>query len=208
MGDRHQFRADWHDYNGGIYFVTICSHDKRHIFGKISGGVFYPTELGELVKQHIQLIPQHHPDTTLLNYVVMPNHVHMVLSVGTRLIASLPTRTSSEPTQKPSVTSTVTNNPGCLRPPMHGEATADFHHNSRLAIIVGALKAGITRTARTRLIASLPCWQSRYHEHIIRNQRAFENIMSYIDNNVANWNRDCFYKTHNMIYGTITNEKP
>ena len=26
MADRHQFRAKWHDYNVGIYFVTIRNH--------------------------------------------------------------------------------------------------------------------------------------------------------------------------------------
>lgn len=42
------------------------------------------------------------------------------------------------------------------------------------------------------IIATIPCWQSRFHEHIIRNQRAFDNIMDYIDNNVARWDQDCF----------------
>ena len=35
-------------------------------------------------------------------------------------------------------------------------------------------------------------WQRNYHEHIIRNQRAFDNIMLYIDENVERWNADCF----------------
>ena len=145
MAHRHQFRAGWHDYNGGIYFVTICYRDKKHIFWRISDNIFYPTELGKLLSDHIQLIPDHYPDTKLWNYVVMPNHVHLVLMVGTRLIASA----SSE-----------ANKLGCLSAPRHGEITVDFHHNSRLATIIGAFKAGVTRTARTRLIASLPCWQS------------------------------------------------
>ncbi|MDE6668822.1 MAG: hypothetical protein K2K26_03950, partial [Muribaculaceae bacterium] len=68
---------------------------------------------------------------------------------------------------------------GCLKPPRHGDTVNDYHHNSKLATIIGAFKAGVTRTARTRLIASLPCWQPRYHEYIIRNQHAFDNIMYY-----------------------------
>ena len=31
-------RADFHDYNGGMYFVTVCTHDKCHYFGKIDDG--------------------------------------------------------------------------------------------------------------------------------------------------------------------------
>ena len=66
---------------------------------------------------------------------------------------------------------------GCLRAPQHGEPCEDFHHNSSLAVIVGTFKAAVTRLMRTRCIASLrqqqqkqKVWQSRYHEHIIRNQ--------------------------------------
>ncbi len=180
MADRHAFRANWHDYNSGIYFITICSNKKKHTFGNIKDSTFYPTELGKMIDEHIQLITRHHPDTELLNYVVMPNHIHLVLAVGTRIFASESTKPQLE------------NKLGCLRPPMHGEAPPDFHHNSKLATIIGSFKAGVTRIARARKIAPLPCWQSRFHEHIIRNQTAFDNIMAYIDNNVINWDIDCF----------------
>lgn len=183
MADRHAFRANWHDYNGGIYFITICSHNKIHTFGNVKEGLFYPTELGNLIDEHIRLISNHNYEVELLNYVVMPNHIHLVLSVGTRIFAS----TSTEPTASESGDKL-----GCLRPPMHGEAPPDFHHNSKLATIIGSFKAGVTRIARARKIAPLPCWQSRFHEHIIRNQTAFDNIMAYIDNNVINWDIDCF----------------
>ena len=181
MTDRHQFRAKWHDYNGGIYFITICAHEKRHIFGKIVfpnvGTRFIASELGKIVEDHINNIPEYYQDVELLNHVVMPNHIHMVISIGTQ---SMPTLCQS-----------TTPNYGCLKEKEHDVAVTDFHHNSRLATIVGAFKAGVTRTARTRRIASLPVWQSRYHEHIIRNQRAFDNIMSYIDSNIENWSKDC-----------------
>ena len=188
MADRHQFRANWHDYNGGIYFVTICSCDKKHIFGEIDavGTRLIASTLGSIIEEAIQKLPTYYNDVNLLNHVVMPNHVHMVLSVGARLIASAETL--------PSSTSFASSSQGfgCINPPRHGVAFVDNHHNSRLASIIGAFKAGVTRTARTRLIASLPCWQSRYHEHIIRNQYAFDNIMSYIDSNIERWNTDCF----------------
>ena len=31
-------RAPWHDYNGGAYFVTICTQGREHYFGEISSG--------------------------------------------------------------------------------------------------------------------------------------------------------------------------
>ena len=187
MSERHRFRAEWHDYNGGIYFITICTALRQPLLGRISCSSFYPTELGKIVDEHINSLPSHYHNVEVWNYVVMPNHIHLVISVGTRLI--------------PSAEATVTNatkvaatSMGCLKGPRHAEPVSDFHHNSSLATIIGAFKAGVTRTARTRLIASLPVWQSRYYEHIIRNQWSFDNIMNYIDNNVADWAGDCFYE--------------
>jgi hypothetical protein len=180
MSERHAFRAKWHDYNAGIYFITICSHNLQHIFGTITGGRFYPTELGSLVAAHLALLPDWHADTELWNYVVMPNHIHFVLAVRT----GCPFVVSSGENKR---------HPGCLKPPMHGDEAEDYHHNSRLAMIIGAFKAGVSRVSRAELNLREPCWHSRFHEHIIRNQRSLENIMTYIDNNVLNWDKDCYY---------------
>lgn len=185
MSDRHTFRAYWHDYNGGIYFVTICTHQKQHVFGDISNGHINYSIIGKIVLKCLHSIPKHNKDVELWNYIIMPNHIHMVLAVGAQYFAPA---TDAAP------------NTGCLKPPSHGEPCADNHFNSRLAVIVRSFKAAcsitINRQRRAQNIAPLPAvWQRNYHEHIIRNQKAYENIMSYIDNNVATWNDDCF----NMI---------
>lgn len=187
MSERHRFRAEWHDYNAGIYFITICTALRQSLLGRISCSSFYPTELGKIVDEHINSLPSHYHNVEVWNYVVMPNHIHLVISIGTRLIASAEVTVTN-------ATKVTAANMGCLKGPRHAEPVSDFHHNSGLATIIGAFKAGVTRTARTRLIASLPVWQSRYYEHIIRNQWSFDNIMNYIDNNVANWAGDCFYE--------------
>ena len=68
--------------------------------------------------------------------------------------------------------------------------------------MVRTFKAAVTRavraqfaecdTTRAQCIAPLRVWQRNYHEHIIRNQRAFDHIMAYVDSNVENWINDCF----------------
>ena len=204
MSDRHAFRAEWHDYNSGIYFVTICSKDKQHIFGKIKDSIMILSDIGKIVERCILDISNHHTNVELWNHVIMPNHIHMVINVGTQP-APVGTRyiASEQPMQ------TAGQNMGCLRAPRHGETCEDFHHNCSLAVVVGTFKAAVTRLMRTRYglmrtrcIASLQqrqqqqiqaVWQPRYHEHIIRNQRAFENIMNYVDTNIEKWSHDCFY---------------
>lgn len=175
------FRANWHDYEEGIYFVTICSKDKKHIFGYISNNEMYLNEIGHLADNCVKSIPKHFPCTEVANHVIMPNHIHIVIAVGTRYIASTPKEVADK-----------SKNLGCLKPPQHREGAPDHHHNSGLAVIVGTMKAAVTRYARTRCIASLPIWQSRFYEHIIRDQHSFDYIMNYVDENVLRWDSDCF----------------
>ena len=210
MSDRHTFRAKWHDYNSGIYFVTICSADKRHIFGYISDARMHLSSIGKIVDECLSSIPVHNSGVEIWNQIVMPNHIHMVVmipsqpvgaqyiapgpgrSVGAQYIAPGPGRPEPE------------SNIGCLKPPRYGEPCNDNHHNSALAVIVRTFKAAVTRivkstlaqcqagTTRAQCIAPLPVWQRNYHEHIIRNQRAFDNIMEYINTNPERWLKDCF----------------
>lgn len=181
MADRHQFRATWHDYNAGMYFVTICTKDMLPFFGNISDVEFRPTPLGTLVAEHIFAIPRRHPDVELVNHVVMPNHIHMVLEIG-----------MGKSTTKERPASESDCGRGCLREPCHYDGVDDFHHNSRLALVVGAFKAGVTRAMRQLNPQAASPWHSRFHEHIIRTQRSFDMIMKYIDENIENWSRDCF----------------
>lgn len=134
--------------------------------------------LGIIAEECLTQIPHHHNTTELWNYVIMPNHIHMVINVVARNFA--PARAMSHKL-------------GCLKPPMHGKPCEDFHHNSMLAKIIGSFKAAVTREARIQGIAPAGVlWQRSYHEHIIRTQRSFDYIMEYIDNNEENWSNDCF----------------
>lgn len=207
MSDRHTFRAEWHDYNSGIYFVTICANDKQHIFGNIYNGELELSTIGNIINECLLSIPNHHKDVELLNYVVMPNHIHIVLYVGVQqpVGAQYFAPAHTMPTQ---AIQTSEKNIGCLRPPRHGELRDDNHFNSRLAVIIRSFKAACSIEVKRQLqnIAGTPSirraqniaplqgiWQRNYHEHIIRNQRAFENIMNYVDTNIDKWNKDCFY---------------
>lgn len=216
--NRHQSRADWHDYCDGVYFVTICSADKKHIFGEITDGEMRLSELGMITADCLHEIPAHHPDAEIISHVVMPNHLHIIIAItrpaignpgipgsgipGSAIPGSVRTRYIASSSAESIIASAgaesiiaKSNTLGCLKPPKHGEICNDFHHNSRLAVIVGSFKAAVTRLARTRCIASLPVWQSRFHEHIIHNQHALDNIMTYIDENVSHWDKDCFNST-------------
>lgn len=197
MIDRHVFRAEWLDYNEGIFFVTICSFDKRHLFGKIQNGQMFKNNLGNLISYKIADIVNHHKGVEIHNYIVMPNHIHLLLQllpaqVGTRPVAS---------------DKQMQINKGSLKPSNQRGASCNDHFNSRLAVTIGSFKAAVTRewkklvldgqvsqfnNRRTRQVASLPLWQERFHDHYVRDQRAYDNIFNYISTNPENWERDVF----------------
>ena len=150
MAERHQFRADWHDYKCGIYFVTICCDGKKHHFGEIRNGRMAYTPLGEIIEECIKAIPTHQKDVQVLNHVVMPNHIHMVLTVGAQYIAPAPsTPSASSPAPDPAPIKKSPVNMGCLKPPRHGEPCSDYHFNSSLAVVVRTFKAACTRLAKS-----------------------------------------------------------
>lgn len=59
------------------YFITVCSQDHRCIFGA-PGRL---NELGNIVQRHIQNIPNYYHGVCVDHYVVMPNHIHMILTL-------------------------------------------------------------------------------------------------------------------------------
>lgn len=167
----------------GIFFVTICTHNRAHILGQITKDNMHLSNIGLIAQQCILEIDKHHKGVELLNHIIMPNHIHIVLKV--------------EPQQLSAVDGSK--NIGCLRTSQHKESCVDFHHNSKLGVIIGAFKAAVTRSLRSANTGisqqTTPIWQPRYHEHIIRNRESYDKIMTYIDNNVRTWQHDCFYNT-------------
>ena len=65
-------RASWHAYNGGIYFVTICTKDRVHYFGEISNGEMKLTEIGKITQKRIQQIAEHNPYAIIPLFVNLP----------------------------------------------------------------------------------------------------------------------------------------
>ena len=64
------------DYSSSnYYFITICTHNRRCIFGQ-------PDALnnrGAIARNHILRIAEHYDGVRVDKYVIMPNHVHMIL---------------------------------------------------------------------------------------------------------------------------------
>jgi putative transposase len=73
-------RAQWWDYGwNGAYFITICTQNREHFFGKIVDSKFIPSQIGQLAKTIWHEIPNKFQYVELGDFVVMPNHIHGIL---------------------------------------------------------------------------------------------------------------------------------
>ncbi len=90
-------RASWHDYTSRcIYHITLLKHPDSLYFGKLMGDCHLPigmpgspyicaSETGKAIKESLREIRLIHPALRLFQYALMPDHLHIILSVEDRL---------------------------------------------------------------------------------------------------------------------------
>ena len=89
LPQRKQLRLPDYDYSApGAYFVTICTRDRRCILSDVTVGaaISRPPEVrltryGEIVDLAIRNIPSVYPSVSVDHYVIMPNHIHLILQI-------------------------------------------------------------------------------------------------------------------------------
>ena len=162
-------RAPFWDYGwNAAYFVTICTQNRIRWFGEIVETQNFSTpkqiqlsEIGKIAEQCWQEIPGHFPFVKLGAFVIMPDHVHGIVIIDKPDDGRNDEQTNPDDTNKPK---------------------NKFGPQSKnLASIIRGFKIGVTKNARC--IDPEFCWQSRYHDHIIRNGKSYDNISRYIINN-------------------------
>ena len=140
------------------------------------------SEIGAHTQKCIEGITQHNPYAEIPLYVVMPNHLHLVVIIDydktphdKRVVDVV---TSKETFQETSLQK---------KPPI--ERATEMQ--SWLSVVIRQFKQSITRFANENNIQF--AWQTRFHDHIIRDNDEMNGIANYIENNVINWKEDKFY---------------
>jgi putative transposase len=152
----------------GGYFITVCTAERKEIFGSIENGQVLLTELGIIVRACLIQIPNHFAHASISEYVVMPNHVHVIiaLGVGARYIVPSHERARSpERFQKPVKASIPT--------------------------IIRTFKAAVVRQAGKELGMSGPeIWQRNYFERVLRDGQEYADASRYVMENPMRWEWD------------------
>ncbi len=191
-------KENW-DYSWtASYFITICTQDKKHYFGDIKNGEMILSEIGKLAHSFWQEIPLHTKYVTLDAFIVMPNHIHGILNINDALPGII-TRSQQEieDSKYAKDNYSLKNKNELTTNPIAGDTQLQALLAKSLQMgkispipnsistIIRSFKSAVTRHANLQEIPFK--WQTRFHDHIIRDITSYINIQNYIINNPKKW---------------------
>jgi len=161
------------------------------------------SDIGKMAEKYWMEIPVHFRFVQLGAFVVMPNHFHGIIIINKTEIRDgdgmvVETPASGAPDSGVSTTTTETcvstpiiTTPGVSTPITEsGVSTTRKWKPATLGVIINQFKRMVT--LHSRKINSEFAWQSRFYDHIIRDDKSHQNIQSYIQNNPSKWRDDKF----------------
>ena len=201
--------ARWQNWDYGTdaaYFITICTKHREHYFGKIENGKMCLSHVGILADVFWHEIKNHAKNVELDSFVVMPNHIHGILTmdgnnidrndhddinendhcnnhVETQHAVSLQTPQYLQSPQPPQTQQPINQTIGHQRFQNQGKNT--------VSSILNSYKSAVSKHAH-RLGLTLD-WQFRFYDHVIRDDGEYSRIALYIETNVGNWTTDKFF---------------
>ena len=178
------------------------------------------TPAGEMAYHYWQEIPDRFPFAELGDFIVMPNHVHGIIiidkpvSVETQFIASNPesqfiasnpesqfiasnpesqfiaSNPESQFIASDQETRSIASLPNPQKQPGGFAGDKNPMLNDNISNIIRWYKGRCS--FEIRKINTDFKWQSRFHDHIIRNDKEYQRISDYIINNPDTWKDDKF----------------
>jgi len=153
----------------GWYFVTVCTKDRKHFFGKIINGEMRLSKIGKMAEKFWQEIPAHFPDVKSDEFIIMPNHIHGIIIIENNIVGN--------------------KNFCSLR--------WQTKWARSLSSVIRGFKIGVKRWCRENnyvlnknFCSAQFAWQKSFYDHIIRTEKSLNKIRNYIYNNPLRWELD------------------
>lgn len=176
--------SHWDYRSNGAYFLTICTHDRINRFGTIENGNMILSRIGVIAEICWHDIPIHANGVELADYVIMPNHIHGIL------ILNSPVETLHATSQENHATVEALHATS-LPIPQNEQMSIISPQPDSVSTIIRSFKSAVSKHAH-RLGYEFR-WQTRFHDHIIRDSTDYERIAQYIETNPQNWKDDCHF---------------
>ncbi len=166
---RKSMRLPGYDYTtAGAYFITVCTYNREYLFGKYENSAIILNDAGKMISDVWYEIPNYYPGNNIDAFVVMPNHIHGIIFVGT----------------------------GPCACPIEGRPQGVAPTGLPLPAIINRFKTMTTKRYADGVKQHewVPfkgkLWQRSYFDRIIRNDREMDSVREYILNNPLNWETD------------------
>ena len=209
---------NWDYGSNAVYFITICTQNREFYFGKITEGKMNLSESGKMANHIWYEIPKHFSFVLLDEFVVMPDHIHGIIIINKSITdchvggsddgngggngggnddrdAINRVSTNIPDTNIPDTNIPDTNIPVETNDPII-DKTGGFSGlknpmlNDNLSRIIRWYKGRVS--FEIRKIHSGFAWQSRFYDHIIRDEKSYYKIRNYIKANTLHWDENEF----------------
>ena len=129
-------------------------------------------QYGKIVEEEIIRTTEIRENILINEYVIMPNHIHMLIEIIDNKSDDKQGHMQCAPTVE-----------------KFGKSTSNS-----IPTIVKLLKASSTKRINIlRDAEGLPVWQRNYHENIIRTEEIYIKVSDYIRNNPLKWEDDMYF---------------
>ncbi|MEH2338751.1 transposase [Nostoc sp.] len=201
----------WSYASNAGYFVTICTDGKKCFFGEVVQGEIQLSAIGEIAQKLWYEIPNHFFNCQIDSFCVMPNHIHGILIIN----QTQENLVAEEIVGKEDV--------GDLTGLMEGDAMNPEEEDAMNRVstrgdrqrggVTGLFNPMLSKNSLSKIVRWYKgrCtfeinqiyqgfrWQERFHDNIIRNEFARDQIRQYIINNPINWKCDREQPPHHPL---------
>ncbi len=126
-------------------------------------------QYGLIVDKKINWLMSQYEYVAIHNYVIMPNHFHLILEIDSNLLKNKISKDDSEGTA----------------------LELSVPKIKSLSSLMGALKTTSSNEIHKAGFEDF-AWHRSFHDHIIRDEKSYQYISNYIDLNPQKWNEDRF----------------
>lgn len=189
MRERKPNRLKDYDYSqAGCYFITVCTKDRENYFGDIEKGKMVLNVYGKIANDMWVGLPKVFKNVVMDEHVVMPNHIHGIVSV----IDEIPVGNASE--HSSGNNKLIENRKKNIETELNAEMRSLQYDRSKMLIskIIQIYKSEVTRRIKRisngKIKSSI--LQKSFYDRIIRNEKEFQYIQEYIYYNPLKWEGD------------------
>ncbi len=177
----------WNYSAPGIYYITICTDNREKLFGYVENGQMVLSDFGQIAKTEILKIPEYHKRAILDEWVVMPDHIHLLIELGIwdfnngmSVIGDAVGQIHEFALQ-------------CRFPKPTTEEIKHYRAQRRKMVLFKILgKMQMKISIQINVIRNTPGktnWQSDYYDHVVRDRDDYLRIKNYIIDNPKNWSK-------------------